>query len=136
MSALDDESHRLTLQLGKITIQPGKKENRKSEEITPFPAPKPLPELAAQSRRAASHTHLPSTSQLLDPLPVSKEKEAVLSQTRPSWLPPKKKAEEKRHVAEYQKMVQQAEEAGVSHTSYADSRIETAAEGVTGEGGT
>ena len=116
MSALDDESQRLTRQLGKITIQSGKTEDRKSEEIAPIPPPKPLPELARQSRRATSHTHLPSTSQLLDPLPVSKEKEAVLSQTRPSWLPPKKKAEEKRHLAEYQKMVQQAEEAGVSPT--------------------
>jgi hypothetical protein len=74
---------------------------------------KPLPALQRQSRRAASHTHLPSTSTIIDSLPASKEKEAVLSQTRPPWLPPKKKSEEKRHLAEYQKMVQQAEEAGM-----------------------
>ena len=112
ISALDDESKRLTRRLEKITILPGTVEGRNSEEILPSPARKPLPELARQSRRVTSHTHLPSTSHLLDPLPASKEKEAVLSQTRPPWLPPKRKAEEKRHLAEYQKMVQQAEEAG------------------------
>ncbi|UKZ80048.1 hypothetical protein TrVFT333_007813 [Trichoderma virens FT-333] len=42
---------------------------------------------------------------MIDPLPISKEKEAVLSRTRPSWLPPKDPAEEKRHLREYQKMM-------------------------------
>jgi hypothetical protein len=96
---------------GKINVQSGAHEDRNSDEILQGNTSKPLPALARQSRRAASHTHLPSTSSLIDPLPASKEKEAVLSQTRPSWLPPKKKSEEKRHLAEYQKMVQQAEEA-------------------------
>jgi hypothetical protein len=45
------------------------------------------------------------TNIMIDPLPVSKEKEAVLSRTRPSWLPPKDPAEEKRHLKEYQKMM-------------------------------
>lgn len=47
---------------------------------------------------------------MIDPLPVSKEKEAVLSRTRPSWLPPKDPAEEKRHLKEYQKMMAQSAE--------------------------
>ncbi|KAH7274732.1 hypothetical protein NW759_004726 [Fusarium solani] len=42
---------------------------------------------------------------MIDPLPISKEKEAVLSRTRPSWLPPKDPAEERRHLKEYQKMM-------------------------------
>jgi len=42
---------------------------------------------------------------MIDPLPISKEKEAVLSRTRPSWLPPKNPAEEKRHLKEYQRMM-------------------------------
>jgi hypothetical protein len=49
---------------------------------------------------------------MIDPLPISKEKEAVLSRTRPSWLPPKDPAEEKRHLKEYARMMalsQQAE---------------------------
>lgn len=45
------------------------------------------------------------TNVMIDPLPVSKEKEAVLSRTRPSWLPPKDPAEERRHLKEYQKMM-------------------------------
>lgn len=48
---------------------------------------------------------------MIDPLPISKEKEAVLSRTRPSWLPPKSKEEEKRHLREYQKIMQAAQEA-------------------------
>ncbi|KAH8736171.1 hypothetical protein BGZ61DRAFT_340206 [Ilyonectria robusta] len=48
---------------------------------------------------------LRKTNIMIDPLPISKEKEAVLSRTRPSWLPPKDPAEEKRHLKEYQKMM-------------------------------
>ncbi|KAI9836505.1 MAG: hypothetical protein M1838_005016, partial [Thelocarpon superellum] len=42
---------------------------------------------------------------MIDPLPISKEKEAVLTRTRPSWLPPKDKREDKKHLREYQKMM-------------------------------
>lgn len=51
------------------------------------------------------------TNIMIDPLPISKEKEAVLSRTRPSWLPPKDPAEERRHLREYQKMMAQSAEA-------------------------
>lgn len=50
----------------------------------------------------------------IDPLPVSKEKEQVLSRTRPSWLPPKNRKEEKKHVKEYQQMMEQSLEAGTT----------------------
>jgi hypothetical protein len=51
------------------------------------------------------------TDIMIDPLPISKEKEAVLSRTRPSWLPPKNPAEEKKHLKEYQKIMAQSREA-------------------------
>ncbi|SPN96567.1 related to Rab6 GTPase activating protein, GAPCenA [Cephalotrichum gorgonifer] len=57
------------------------------------------------------HSQLPElpplrrTNVMIDPLPISKEKEAVLSRTRPSWLPPKDPAEERRHLKQYQKMM-------------------------------
>ncbi|TVY60754.1 TBC domain-containing protein, partial [Lachnellula suecica] len=51
------------------------------------------------------------TDIMIDPLPISKEKEAVLSRTRPSWLPPKDPAEEKRHLRQYQRMMAQSMEA-------------------------
>ena len=45
---------------------------------------------------------------MIDPLPISKEKEAVLSRTRPSWLPPKNQKEEKKHVKEWEQMMARA----------------------------
>ena len=51
------------------------------------------------------------TEIMIDPLPISKEKEAVLSRTRPSWLPPKDPAEERRHLKEYQRMMALSQEA-------------------------
>lgn len=45
---------------------------------------------------------------MIDPLPISKEKEKFLTRTRPSWLPPKDPEEEKRHLKEYQKMMAMA----------------------------
>ncbi|USW57922.1 Putative Rab-GTPase-TBC domain-containing protein [Septoria linicola] len=47
---------------------------------------------------------------MIDPLPISKEKEAVLSRTRPSWLPPKDQKEERKHLKEYQQMMARAAE--------------------------
>ncbi|KAF4460582.1 Rab6 GTPase activating GAP [Fusarium albosuccineum] len=61
-----------------------------------------------RKERVKSTPELPplrKTNIMIDPLPISKEKEAVLSRTRPSWLPPKDPAEEKRHLKEYQKMM-------------------------------
>lgn len=47
----------------------------------------------------------------LDFMPISKEKEAILSRTRPSWLPPKDPKEEKKHLKEYQQMMAASMEA-------------------------
>ena len=51
---------------------------------------------------------------MIDPLPISKEKEKALSRTRPSWLPPKDQKEEKKHLKQYKKMMAQSREAGMS----------------------
>lgn len=48
------------------------------------------------------------SNDFMDPVPISKEKDAVLSRTRPSWLPPKSQEEEARHLYEYQKMMAKA----------------------------
>ncbi|KAK6344072.1 hypothetical protein TWF696_007719 [Orbilia brochopaga] len=42
---------------------------------------------------------------IMGALPMSKEKEAALSRTRPGWLPPKSKQEEEKHLKEYQEMM-------------------------------
>lgn len=62
-------------------------------------------------RASASAIELPPVRKgelMIDPLPVSKEKEKFLTRTRPSWLPPKDPEEEKRHLKEYQKMMAKA----------------------------
>ncbi len=61
---------------------------------------------------------------MIDPLPISKEKEAVLSRTRPSWLPPKDPAEEKRHLKEYQMMMVRSAEADRRREAASRSRSE------------
>ncbi|KFY43602.1 hypothetical protein V494_01902 [Pseudogymnoascus sp. VKM F-4513 (FW-928)] len=58
-----------------------------------------------RSKSVMSELPLRRNDVMIDPLPISKEKMAVLSRTRPSWLPPKDPLEEKRHLKEYQKMM-------------------------------
>lgn len=55
---------------------------------------------------------LRTSDMMIDPLPISKEKERVLSRTRPSWLPPKDRKEEKKHLKQYQRMMQHSLHAG------------------------
>lgn len=68
------------------------------------------------SRAKTSTVELPPlriNNVMVDPLPISKEKEKVLSRTRPSWLPPKSQKEEKKHLKEYQRMMEFSLEAGM-----------------------
>lgn len=67
------------------------------------------PSLEKLSRSRTSTVELPplrKNNVMIDPLPISKEKEKVLSRTRPSWLPPKSQKEEKKHLKEYQRMME------------------------------
>lgn len=112
MAELSEEARVLTETLelhadnkGRIhedNIQNGTKSSRSSLEST--------------SKRSArsSAIELPPIQKgniLVDPMPVSKEKEAVLTRTRPSWLPPKDPREEKRHLKEYQRMMAASQDA-------------------------
>ena len=79
------------------------------------------PSLEKLSRSRTSTVELPPlrlNDVMIDPLPISKEKEKVLSRTRPSWLPPKSQKEEKRHLKEYQRMMEFSLAAGTSNASY------------------
>ncbi|KAJ5932476.1 hypothetical protein N7516_006965 [Penicillium verrucosum] len=62
------------------------------------------------SRDAVTLPPLQKSNIMIDPLPISKEKEKVLSRTRPSWLPPKDQKEEKKHLRQYQQMMAQSRE--------------------------
>ncbi|KAH8645516.1 hypothetical protein BX600DRAFT_478286 [Xylariales sp. PMI_506] len=76
------------------------------EGTVPRPGSKPRVKSALAELPPLRRTNI-----MIDPLPISKEKEAVLSRTRPSWLPPKDPAEEKKHLKEYQKMMANSIEA-------------------------
>ncbi|PYH96900.1 hypothetical protein BO71DRAFT_319881 [Aspergillus ellipticus CBS 707.79] len=68
-----------------------------------------------ESKRGSKSTielpPLQKSNIMIDPLPPSKEKERVLTRTRPSWLPPKDQKEEKKHLREYKRMMAQSREA-------------------------
>lgn len=67
-------------------------------------------------QRAKTSIDLPplrTNNLMIDPLPISVEKERVLSRTRPSWLPPKSQKEERRHLKEYQRMMELSLQAGM-----------------------
>lgn len=71
--------------------------------------------LSLAKRKSIGAIELPPVQNqnvMLDPLPVSKEKEMHLSRTRPSWLPPKDKKEEQKHLKEYKRMMAASREAG------------------------
>lgn len=79
------------------------------------------PSVEKLSRSRSSTVELPPlrmNNVMIDPLPVSKEKEKVLSRTRPSWLPPKSQKEEKKHLKEYQRMMELSLEAGMLYALY------------------
>lgn len=65
-----------------------------------------LETISNRSSWRSSSIQLPPVQKgTLDFMPISKEKEAVLSRTRPSWLPPKDPREEHKHLKQYQKMM-------------------------------
>lgn len=73
--------------------------------------------LGANTRTKAGYIQLPPIQKSnLDFMPISKEKEAILSRTRPSWLPPKDPTEERRHLKEYQRMMAASLEAEKKRT--------------------
>ncbi|KAI1428053.1 hypothetical protein F5Y12DRAFT_71072 [Xylaria sp. FL1777] len=103
ISGLNAEAKALT---EKLEEHADELERRGVLQSTIRPAPKPRVKSALAELPPLRRSNI-----MIDPLPISKEKEAVLSRTRPSWLPPKDPAEEKKHLKEYQKMMASSMEA-------------------------
>ncbi|KAI1288577.1 hypothetical protein F5Y03DRAFT_389149 [Xylaria venustula] len=97
ISGLNAEARDLT---EKLEEHADELERRGVLQSTIRPVPKPRVKSALAELPPLRRSNI-----MIDPLPISKEKEAVLSRTRPSWLPPKDPAEEKKHLKEYQKMM-------------------------------
>lgn len=106
LSELSEEAKALTEALEAHAEDEEKKEDPRQRRS--FNSTHRLPEKPRIRSAIAELPPLRRTDIMIDPLPISKEKEAVLSRTRPSWLPPKNPAEEKRHLKEYQKMMASA----------------------------
>lgn len=106
MSDLSEEAKIITETLehheNEKTVQSGRSSSSSSEEKRESKGPIELPPLQ-------------KSNIMVDPFPISKEKERFLSRTRPSWLPPKDQKEEKKHLKEYKKMMEQSREAGSSY---------------------
>ncbi|KAI0854856.1 hypothetical protein F4860DRAFT_73114 [Xylaria cubensis] len=103
ISGLNAEAKALT---EKLEEHADELERRGVSQSTVRPVPKPRVKSALAELPPLRRSNI-----MIDPLPISKEKEAVLSRTRPSWLPPKDPAEEKKHLKEYQKMMASSIEA-------------------------
>ena len=103
LSELSEEAKALTEALEAHAEDEEKKED--SRQRRGFSSTARGPEKPRIRSAIAELPPLRRTNIMIDPLPISKEKEAVLSRTRPSWLPPKDPAEEKRHLKEYQRMM-------------------------------
>lgn len=98
-AVLAEQAHEEAIQKGEATFRPSQEKLSRSRTSTVE-----LPPLRMNNI-------------MIDPLPISKEKEKVLSRTRPSWLPPKSRKEEKKHLKEYQRIMELSLEAGMSESS-------------------
>ena len=115
LSELSEEAKFLTEALENHA---GEAENRQQEALQSGRAStRPSLEKLTKAKTSVELPPLRTNNILIDPLPISKEKEKVLSRTRPSWLPPKDKKEEKKHLKEYQRMMELSLEAGMSTLS-------------------
>ncbi|KAL8819457.1 MAG: hypothetical protein Q9223_002115 [Gallowayella weberi] len=109
MSELSEEAKSLTEALeSHVDLSEKSYEEAVQNGLAPT---RPSMEKKARSKTSVELPPLRVNNVMIDPLPVSKEKERVLSRTRPSWLPPKDQKEEKKHLKEYQRMMESSLEA-------------------------
>ena len=110
LSELSEDAKALTETLENHAFE----NERKHEEGIQNGSVSPEPALATLTKSKSSTIELPPlrlNNVMIDPLPISKEKEKVMTRTRPSWLPPKSQKEERKHLKEYQRMMEMSLEA-------------------------
>ncbi|KAL8757566.1 MAG: hypothetical protein Q9199_002137, partial [Rusavskia elegans] len=109
MSELSDEAKSLTEALeSHVDLSEKSYEEAVQNGLAPT---RPSLEKKTRAKTSVELPPLRLNNVMIDPLPISKEKEKVLSRTRPSWLPPKDQKEEKKHLREYQRMMKSSLEA-------------------------
>lgn len=112
ISELSDEAKSLT---DALEAYASINEQRREAQVQSGTFAEARPSLEKMQRSRTSVVELPplrKNNVMIDPLPISREKEKVLSRTRPSWLPPKSQKEERKHLKEYQRMMAVAQENG------------------------
>ncbi|KAL9050622.1 MAG: hypothetical protein Q9162_006518 [Coniocarpon cinnabarinum] len=104
LSGLNAEIRDLTM---KLEDHKGSSRRNSAEIFAPSPTSSSPPRPTLHHAKSTTFAMPPvqRSDPLIDPLPVSKEKEKHLTRTRPSWLPPKSKTEEKKHLKEYKRMM-------------------------------
>ncbi|KAL9107081.1 MAG: hypothetical protein Q9227_007947 [Pyrenula ochraceoflavens] len=106
LSDLSDEAKHITEALEFHATEAERRHEERLQKGTK--SSRPSLETTMRSGKAKSFVELPplqKSNVMIDPLPPSKEKEKILSRTRPSWLPPKDPKEERKHIKEYQRMM-------------------------------
>jgi hypothetical protein len=113
LSELSEEAKSLTEAL---EVHASEADNRQEDRFQGTPSVRSSVSSIGKIKRAKTiNVEMPPLRKgdiMIDPLPISKEKEKALSRTRPSWLPPKDKKEEKKHLKQYQRMMELSLEAG------------------------
>lgn len=109
MSDLSEEAKIITEAL---ELHADDRDRQREENVQTGASRKSSEDSHRASRDAVALPPLQKSNIMIDPLPISKEKEKVLTRTRPSWLPPKDQKEEKKHLKQYQQMMAQSRETG------------------------
>jgi hypothetical protein len=113
-SYLSDLSEEAKIITEALELHADDRVRKREEHIQTGAARKSSEDSHRASRDAVALPPLQKSNIMIDPLPISKEKEKVLTRTRPSWLPPKDQKEERKHLKQYQQMMAQSRESGMS----------------------
>lgn len=111
-SYLSDLSEEAKIITEALELHADDRDRKREENVQTGATRKSSEDSHRASREATALPPLQKSNIMIDPLPISKEKEKVLTRTRPSWLPPKDQKEEKKHLRQYQEMMAQSRESG------------------------
>ncbi|KAJ5558311.1 hypothetical protein N7535_008524 [Penicillium sp. DV-2018c] len=109
-SYLSDLSEEAKIITEALELHADDRDRKREEHVQTGAARKSSEDSHRASRDAIALPPLQKCNIMIDPLPISKEKEKVLTRTRPSWLPPKDQKEERKHLRQYQQMMAQSRE--------------------------
>ncbi|CCG80814.1 Putative uncharacterized protein [Taphrina deformans PYCC 5710] len=111
-----DSADEQSIQASEMTPSSGHSLGQDANEASTRPnksEPSPLIFPSIQNSRSARKASAkamvkdmkPSIDHRVESIPISKEKEAILTCTRPTYLPPKSRKEEKKHLKEFERLM-------------------------------